>query len=285
MAVYVSGCLCYRARAAASSRRARLAGVTTSTPDALWASRSVRLLHPTAVRCEGLRRAERGEPLLDGVDLSVPVGARLLLVSRPEASASLLLRILAGIARADAGRLFLAGLARADAGPVDWARRVGYVGPRASIHSWLSPREALSLAGGLAELRGPMLTQLVEASLERHGLLDVADRPMRRGGPAVAERVALAAALLTDPEVLLLDEPLRAIDQEERLRLIGELPPRKTVILASRYPSSEAGLVNHVVLLRQGRVAVHAPLAELGRRGLGLSMSGIESLAVLPRAG
>jgi ABC-type multidrug transport system ATPase subunit len=261
-----------------------LARVTVSTRDALWASRSVRLLRPTAVRCEDVRRRERGEPLLAGVDLSVPVGARLLLVSRPEGSASLLLRILAGIARADHGRILLAGLSRADAGAAGWARRVGYVGPRASIHPWLSPREALHLAGELAELGGAALTRRVDASLEHHGLADAADRPIRRGGPAVAERVALAAARLTDPEVLLRDEPLRAVDREERLRLIGQSGPRQTLLLASRYPSSEAGLVNHVVMLRDGRVAVSAPVAELDRRGAGLSMRGIESLVPSPRA-
>ncbi len=258
--------------------------MTTSTPDALWASRSVRLLHPAAVRCEGVRRSVRGAPLLSGIDLAVPVGARLLLVSRPEASASLLLRILAGIARLDDGRLMLAGLS--SGGPSGWTRRVGYVGPDATIHDWLSPREALQLACALAPVeRGQSQRRLVEAALERYGLLDVADRPMRRGGPAVVERAALAAAQLTEPEVLLLDEPLRAIDPLERTRLLGLVAPRQTVILASRYPSSEAGLANRVVLLREGRVALNASVRDFESRGLQLSMSGIEAFAALPRAG
>lgn len=259
--------------------------MTTSTPDALWASRSVRLLHPTAVRCQGVRRRIAGVPLLAGVDLAVPVGARLLIVSHPEASASLLLRILAGMARADGGRISLAGLTRAEAGPEGWARRVGYVGPRAAIHAWLSPREALELAGGLADLAGRPLRRVVDAALESHGLLEVADRPMRRGGPAAVERVALAAAQLTEPEVLLLDEPLRALDPQERARLLGRAGARQTLILVSRYPASEAGLVSRVVMLRDGVVQLNAAVAELARRGLALSASGIETLASLSRAG
>ena len=259
--------------------------MTTSTPDALWASRSLRLLHPTAVRCHGVRRRVRGVALLAGVDLAVPVGARLLIVSRPEASASLLLRILAGLARADAGRISLAGLTRAEAGPAGWARRVGYVGPGAGIHAWLSPREALQLAGGLGDLAGRPLARLVDAALESYGLQEVADRPMRRGGPAVAERVALAAAQLSEPDVLLLDEPLRALDPEERTRLLRRTGPRQTLILASRYPSSEAGLVSRAILLRDGVVQLNVAVAELARRGLALTTSGIETLASLPQAG
>jgi ABC-type multidrug transport system ATPase subunit len=259
--------------------------VTVSTPDALWASRSVRLLQPAAVRCEGVRRTVRGVPLPDGADLNVPVGARLLLVSRPDAAASLLMRILAGIARADGGRVLLAGLSRAEAGPMGWARRVGYVGPRAAIQSWLSPREALQLSGGLAAYRGRALATLTDVALERYGLDNVADRPIRRGGVAIAERVALAAAQLSEPEVLLLDEPLRALDPQERARLLGLAAPRQTLIMASRYPSTEAALVNRVVLLADGRVRLNSATADLERRGLALSMSGIEALAALPRAG
>ncbi|HET7142341.1 MAG TPA: ATP-binding cassette domain-containing protein [Candidatus Limnocylindria bacterium] len=253
--------------------------MTTSTPDALWASRSVRLLHPAAVWCEGVRRRVGGERLLDGVDLAVPVGARLLLVSRPEASASLLLRILAGVARADGGRLGLAGLSRADAGAAGWARRIGYVGPEASIHGWLTPREALSLAADLIELAPAEREQLINGALEGYDLAGAADQPIRRGGPSVAERVALAAAQLNQPEVLLLDQPLRAVDPLQRLRLLLGVGRRQTVVIASRYPAAEAGLVNRVVLLRDGRVVLNAPLGDLERAGRPLSMSAIERMA------
>ncbi|HET8586801.1 MAG TPA: hypothetical protein VFM74_02905, partial [Candidatus Limnocylindria bacterium] len=112
--------------------------MTKSTPDALWASRSVHLLRPAAIVCRGLHRRRAGVALLDGLDLAVPVGARLLVVSEPEESASLLLAVLAGLARVDDGQLLIAGVRRADDSAAGWARRVGYVGPRANVHPWLS---------------------------------------------------------------------------------------------------------------------------------------------------
>ena len=83
--------------------------MTSSTPDALWSSQAIRFLRPAAVVCERVRRRVGRENLLDRVDLQVPVGARLLLVSAPDASGSLLLRVLAGLAHADGGRFQLAG--------------------------------------------------------------------------------------------------------------------------------------------------------------------------------
>lgn len=251
----------------------------------MWASRSVRVLRPAAVVCDGLRRTVDGEPLLNGVDLAVGVGARLLLVSTPEASASLLLRVLAGLARASTGIVRIAGVARADDSASGWARRIGYVGPEAGIHPWMSPGEALELAGRLAGLEPQERRRRVEAAVDHYRLGTQVGIPVRRGGPALAQRTALAAATLADPEVLLLDEPLRSLDAEERTRLLRIPGRRRTVLLASRYPVSEAGLVNQVALLQEGRVSLHVGIAELEQQGLPLSLRGIEALAELATLG
>ncbi len=265
--------------------------LTSSTPDALWSSRSVRALHPAAVEVRGLR--SRGGPGrsgegtdLRGVDLSVPVGARLLIASRPEGAASLLLRILAGLVRPAAGSISLAGLRSADESAAGWARRIGHVGGHAAIYRWLSPFEALTLAARLAGLPADERRRRVEALLERYQLASDASRPIGRGGPAVAQKVGLAAALLSEPEVLLLDDPLRALDPLERRRLLllgrGR---RTTVLLASRYPASEADLVNQVALIRDGRLVLHATVEDLATHALPLSIRGIESLADQRAAG
>lgn len=256
--------------------------LTSSTPDALWSSRSVRLLRPAAVEVRGLhsRRRRRGAAdALYGVDLSVPVGARLLLVARPEPSGSLLLRILAGLVRPARGTISLAGLARADESALGWRRRVSYVPAQPSIYAWLSPREALVLAGSLAGLEKEERERRVDDALEHFRLHPDAARPMSRSGPAVAQKTALAAALLGRPEVLLLDEPLRAADPDERRRLLRLPGKRVTLVLASRYPASEEGLVNQVALLRDGRTALHATIDDLAGAGLPLSLRGIEELA------
>jgi ABC-type multidrug transport system ATPase subunit len=258
--------------------------LTSSTPDALWASRSVRTLKPAAVVCEGVSRRQRGRPLLVDLTLVVGVGARLLVVSSPEQSASMLLRILAGLSRRHSGIVRLAGVARPDSSAAGWARRVGYVGPETGIYPWMTPREVLDLAGRIAEYDPPEIRRRIDQVAERYGIGATLEQPIRRGGEPLAQRVALASAMLTEPEVLLLDEPLRAVDPEERARLLTIPGSRRTVVIASRYPASESGLVNQVAFLRDGRLIVHVPMDELDKRGLALSQRGIDAFIELAAA-
>ncbi|HEV8253014.1 MAG TPA: ATP-binding cassette domain-containing protein [Candidatus Limnocylindria bacterium] len=258
--------------------------MTSSTPDALWASRSVRMLKPAAVVCESVSRRVRGQSLLDDLTMVVGVGARLLVVSRPEQSASMLLRVLAGLSRMHSGTVRLAGVARRDSSAAGWARRVGYVGPEAGIYPWMTPREVLDLAGRIAEYDPADIQRRIDRVAERFRIGVHLDQPIRRGGEPLAQRVALACATLTEPEVLLLDEPLRAVEPEERARLLTIPGRRRTVVIASRYPASEAGLVDQVAFLSDGRLVVHTPVDELDRRGLALSQRGIDALIELAAA-
>jgi ABC-2 type transport system ATP-binding protein len=253
--------------------------VTSSTPDALWSSEAVRHLHPAAVVCQRVRRRVERTNLLDGVDLKVRVGARLLLVANPDTSASLLLRVLAGLSHVDGGRFQLAGALSSDMAPIGWARRIAYVGPDPGLFPWMSADETLRLASRLIGLVRDDARRLIDECVEHWGLSAGRDRPMSRMGLAFIQRTAMAAALLGDPEVVLLDEPLRALEPDERLRLLRLPGDRRTVVLASRYPASEAGLVDQVALLQKGRVELHAPISALKEVGLPLSMKSIERLA------
>lgn len=250
--------------------------LASSTPDALWSAPSVRVLRPAAVSCTDLGRGR----LLDRCTLNVPVGMRLLLVAEPDESASMLLRVLAGLSRPSRGRVEIAGMA--DPSGDGWGRRIAYVGPEPGIPGWMTPREALALAAGLLDLSATEATRRAERALAwAHVPAAAVDQPLRRGGPPLLQRTGLAAALLADPEVLLLDEPLRALGADERSRLLRLPGRRRTILLASRYPASESGLASHVSLLRDGRVALLARLADLEANGLALSMRGIVALAEL----
>jgi ABC-2 type transport system ATP-binding protein len=232
------------------------------------------MLRPAAIVCRDVTR--RG--LLDRCSFSVPVGVRLLLVSEPETSAAGLLRVLAGLIRPERGRVSIAGLP--DGSRAGWARRMAYLGAEPGIHRWMTPRETLELAAGLLELPEADADRRIERALAwaRIGP-DVANRAVRRGGPPLVERTGFAAALIGDPEVLLLDEPLRGLEPEERARLLQLPGRRRTIVIASRYPASEAGLVSHVAYLRGGRVVLVAAVDELAAAGLTLSRNGIAALA------
>jgi ABC-type multidrug transport system ATPase subunit len=226
--------------------------------------------------CSDLQRGRD----LDHCSLSVPAGARVLLVSDPDSTASTLLRALAGLARLDGGRMRIAG--SADPSSRGWGRRVAYLGPNPGIHAWMTPTEALYLAAELLELPASEREPRIERALAWAGIpTESRGRPMTRGGVPLQQRTGLAAATLGDPEVLLFDEPLRAIEATERSKLLRLPGPRRTILIASRYPASEQGLASYVVFLRSGRVELIAPLTELEAAGLPLSHRGIEALAAM----
>ncbi len=247
----------------------------SSTPDALWSSRALRPLRPLAIDARGVVRRTGLAPLR-GVDLRVEVGGRLLLASEPEGAASLLLRVLVGLARRDAGRVTLVGIPEAE--QAVRSGRVAYLASSPALPAWLSPREALGLAARLAGLDRPDRASRVRSVVERCRLTDL-DRPMRRQGTAVRQRVELAAALLSEPELLLADDPLRAVEPDERRRLLRLPGPRTTLVVASRYPASEQGICSEVALLAEGRCVLHAPISTLAARELPLTLRGIEALA------
>lgn len=248
--------------------------MTSSTPDALWGAPALRALSPSAITCTDLVRGR----LLDRCSIAVPVGMRLLLVGVPEASASMLVRILAGLSRPQRGRIEIAGLT--DPTVSGWGRRVAYLGPEPGIHAWMTPREALALASRLLALPAAEAARRIERALAWVRIpTAAADRPVGRSSPPLLQRTGLAAALIADPEVLLLDEPLRALEARERTRLLSLPGRRRTIVLASRYPASEEGLVSHVALLREGQVSRLAPIRDLERAGQTLSMRGILAVA------
>lgn len=248
--------------------------MSSSTPDALWSDPANRILQPLAIEVIGLSRGAA----LRQCALAVPVGTRLLVVSEPEASASTLVRVLAGLVRPDSGQFSIAGMADGAGG--GWGRRVAHLGPEPGIPRWMTPREALRLAASLLDVPPDEARVRIERALAWCGIRDaVADWPVGRGGPPLLQRTGLAAALIADPEVLLLDEAMRSLDTHERTRLLRLPGRRHTIVIASRYPASEAGLVSHIALLHGGRLALMVPVTELDEAGLPLSTRGIIALA------
>ena len=252
--------------------------MTSSTPDVLWASPASALLRPTAVSCEGVAHSLDGRPVLTSIDLSVTVGTRLLITGRRGSGSTLLMRILAGLVKPDRGTIRIAGLPAGEG--TEWRRRVGYVPAELSAYPWLTMAETLGVA---ARLHG-----LSRAQGERRGA-DLAARvgiaadqlatSVGRATPVQRERLALAAALVHDPEVLLLDQPLASIDPRERTALLADAAQGRTVLLRSRLPGRERDVCERVAFIRNGRVALEAAVSDLEAAAVALSLSGLEAFA------
>ncbi|SNS64094.1 ABC-2 type transport system ATP-binding protein [Streptosporangium subroseum] len=219
---------------------------------------------PPAVRARGVTKSFGDVMALNGVDLDVASGQVHGLVGLNGAGKTTLLGLLLGLAVADSGRLEILGtpVGRTLAVPDGVA---GFVdGP--GLYPSLTARQNLS---ALASLRGYDAGRAagVDDALEQVGLTDVADDRIRGFSLGMRQRLGLAAALLTKPRLLVLDEPANGLDPAGKHhvhRVITGLAADGTaVVLSSHRMDDLAALCSEVTILATGRVVFSGPVSKL----------------------
>lgn len=211
------------------------------------------------------------QTVIDGVNLGVARGETLALVGPSGAGKSTLLRLLNGLVTPGAGQVRFSGRALTPEVLIDARRRIGYVIQEGGLFPHLSAADNVTLLA--RHLRWPAAR--VRARLdELAALVDLpgatlARRPRELSGGQRA-RVALMRALMLDPEALLLDEPLGALDVLVRHRLQDELRTLfaqlgKTVVLVTHDLAEAAYLAGRVALVDGGRIRQTGPIEMLLR--------------------
>ncbi|MFD5636349.1 ABC transporter ATP-binding protein [Streptomyces sp. NPDC127077] len=218
---------------------------------------------PLAVRARGITKCFGDVVALDGVDLDVARGRIHGLAGPNGAGKTTLLGLLLGLAVADEGRLEILGtrVGRALAAPGGVA---GFVdGP--GLYPSLTARQNLT---ALAALRGRKARSAgVDDVLGQVGLTDVADDPARGYSLGMRQRLGLAAALLTEPRLLVLDEPSNGLDPAGKRHVHGVLDRLAAngtaVVLSSHRMDDLQALCSEVTILATGRVVFSGPLGKL----------------------
>ncbi|MFJ8787273.1 ABC transporter ATP-binding protein [Streptomyces sp. NPDC102476] len=216
-----------------------------------------------AVRARGVTKCFGDVVALDGVDLDVTRGQIHGLVGPNGAGKTTLLGLLLGLAVADGGQLEILGVpvGRAFAAPDGVA---GFVdGP--GLYPSLTARQNLT---ALAELRGREgRTAGIDDVLDQVGLTDVADDKTRGFSLGMRQRLGLAAALLTRPRLLVLDEPSNGLDPAGKRHVHGVLnrlaADGTSVVLSSHRMDDLEALCSEVTILASGRVVFSGPLGKL----------------------
>ncbi|MFF7545096.1 ABC transporter ATP-binding protein [Streptomyces canus] len=216
-----------------------------------------------AVRARGITKCFGDVVALDGVDLDVTRGQIHGLVGPNGAGKTTLLGLLLGLAVADGGELEILGVpvGRAFAAPDGVS---GFVdGP--GLYPSLTARQNLT---ALAELRGREgHTAGIDDVLEQVGLSDVADDRTRGFSLGMRQRLGLAAALLTRPRLLVLDEPSNGLDPAGKRHVHGVLnrlaADGTSVVLSSHRMDDLEALCSEVTILATGRVVFSGPLGKL----------------------
>lgn len=203
---------------------------------------------------------------LDGVSLTVPPGQVYGYVGPNGAGKSTTARILSGLIRPTSGEAKIAGHSVVTDGLAARAH-LGYLPESGAIFEKLTPREYLTSVGDLYRLAPAQITQRTEQLLSLFALADRLDERMDTFSKGMKQKIAWCAALLHEPAVLLLDEPLNGLDAEA-VRIVKDLlrdyaQKGHTVFYTSHLLDIVEKVCDRVGVLYRGRLIAEGPPLEL----------------------
>lgn len=227
------------------------------------------------IRVAGLVKKYGKRTALDGVSLSQAEGTATILTGSNGSGRSTLLRILAAVERPTSGEVFV-GEIDAARRPLRVRRKVGFLSDREIDEPELTVQELLEFVASARFVRGAAALAAIAMALDRSGL--EAHERVQDLSRGMKQQLAASIALLHDPEVLLMDEPLSYLDREGRRRLVTELSDRKrqgkTLVICSNEPESFFALADQIMCLDRGKIVEVrslsvAPTGECIREELG----------------
>lgn len=148
--------------------------------------------------------------------------------------------------------------------------RIGFLPENPYVYPYLTPAEFVVLCGRLSGLGVRAARDRTRQVLDQVGIAYAADRPVRRLSKGMLQRTGLAAALVADPELLILDEPMSGLDpigrKEVRDLIVEERRRGRTIFFSTHILNDVESLCDRVAILRKGEVVVSGRIAELLRR-------------------
>ena len=208
----------------------------------------------TAICARGLSRAYAARRALRDVSFELPRGASLAVLGPNGAGKSTLLRILAGLERPSAGSFSALGLDPKEQGE-ELRARIGFLTHQPMLYLDLSPEENLLFFARLYGVDDPRAR--VAELLDLVELAHRADDAVRGFSRGMLQRLALARALVADPELLLLDEPYTGLDPRAAFiaeRIVSDSGRLRTVVTVSHDPEKAYGRATHVMALARGKL-------------------------------
>ena len=223
------------------------------------------------IQIEHLNKRIGQTSILNDVSLHISEGEVVGLLGPNGAGKSTLMKVLTGLWKAS-GKVDVCGVDVLSK-PDDVHPHIGYLPEQNPLYADMYVREYLLF---IARMRGEFnifqrsglcsFSEAVEALIERVGLQPMANKRIRELSKGYKQRVGLAAAMMGNPEVLILDEPTTGLDpnQLNEIRaLIRELGSNHTVILSTHILQEVKAICNRVVIIDHGQIRLDKPLAEI----------------------
>jgi ABC-2 type transport system ATP-binding protein len=213
---------------------------------------------------ENVTKAFGNLAAVDGVSCTVRKGEAFALLGPNGAGKTTLVRLLLGFSRCTAGKIFIEGL---PAGRSASRRKLGYLAEIHRIPPYLSGREYLMRHAAFCGLKGGRAKAAVGDILKRVGMDGQEKKKASQYSKGMIQRIGLGAALLGDPELLVLDEPVSGLDplgmRDVRVLLEEFKKSGGTILLNSHLLSEVERLCDSVAIMNRGRIVVQGGLGQI----------------------
>ena len=223
---------------------------------------------PAALAISGLEKAF-DRPVVKGVDLTVQPGEFYALLGPNGAGKTTILRMVAGLLQPDAGGISIFGIdARRD--PVAAKRIVAWVSDEPMVYDRLTPLEYLEFVAGLWQVDAALAEARANELIDWLGLRPHANELCGGFSKGMLQKVALAGALVHDPRLIILDEPLTGLDagsaRQVKDVLLDKVRAGVTVIMTTHILEVAERMAQRIGVISHGRLIAEGTLAELRAR-------------------
>ena len=231
---------------------------------------------PPALKLTGLRKSFAGKPALADLDLEVRAGEFYALLGPNGAGKTTTLRIVAGLLQPDQGGVEVFGI-DARRRPIDAKRIIAWLPDEPMLYDKLDPLEYLEFVAGLWGVEPKRGQSLAEELLETLGLWEHRRESCEGFSRGMKQKVALAGALVHEPKLLMLDEPLTGLDaavaRQVKDLLVARVKGGATIILTTHILEVAERLAHRIGIIQRGRLIAEGTLDEL-REGAGAQPGG-----------
>ena len=223
---------------------------------------------PAALSINGLQKSF-DRPVVRGVDLTIQPGEFYALLGPNGAGKTTILRMVAGLLKPDAGTISILGI-DALADPVAAKRRMAWVSDEPMVYDRLTPLEYLDFVAGLWQVDAARARQSAHDLISWLGLAPHANELCGGFSKGMLQKVALAGALVHDPDLIILDEPLTGLDAGSARQVKDVLRQRTaagcTVIMTTHILEVAERMAERIGVIAQGRLIAEGTLAQLRAR-------------------
>jgi ABC-2 type transport system ATP-binding protein len=239
----------------------------------------------TAIRLSGLKKSFGKVDVLKGMDLVVPAGSIFGFLGPNGSGKTTSMNIMAGLNQPGGGEVRIFGLEVTKHG-VETRAMLGFLRQDPRFYTWMTARQTLEFTGKFFGLSGKELERKADELLDLVELRDARDRKMGGFSGGMRQRLGVAQALMGSPRLVILDEPVSALDPQGRyevIKIMERLRGTTTIFYSTHILQDVERVADQVAIVRDGKIALQGPLETIvhsGKTGLIVEIEGDDRMVV-----